>query len=128
MEPSVPLEPDADRLRDHIESPYHKGRLEQPTCASTARNPLCGDQIQLQLLIDNGRIRQAWFDGRGCAISQASASMLCEFLEDRNLATAGELQSQEMLSLLGVPVSPVRQRCVLLAYQALLKMLGPEPK
>lgn len=111
--------PETDDLLDHIESPYHKGRLERPTCVRTERNPLCGDQVQLQLLIEDGRIRQAWFDGRGCTISQAAASMLCELVEGRPLISAQQLQPQDLLALLGVPLSPVRQHCALLALRAL---------
>lgn len=128
MEPPTPPEADASRLLDHAQSPYHQGRLEQPTCAWTERNPLCGDQIHLQLLIAGDRITEAWFEGRGCAISQASASILCEFLEGQTLVAAAELQPAELLALLGVPVSPARQRCALLGFSALLRLLRDRPR
>ena len=71
-----------DHILDHFESPYHKGRLACPTCSHRDKNPLCGDVIELQLRLDaDGRVAEAFFDGKGCAISQAAASILCQEIE-----------------------------------------------
>ena len=109
-----------DHILDHYESPYHKGRLETPTYCQSGRNPLCGDQVQIQLAVDeNGRIEQAYFDGEGCAISQAAASILCEAIEGKHLKEIEGMQAQEMLDMLKVPLTATRQRCGLLGFKVL---------
>lgn len=115
----------SDRILDHIESPYHRGALDGPTCARTERNPLCGDQVRLELRIDaGGRILEAYFDGRGCAISQAAASILCRHIEGKSAEELREFQTADMLRLLQVPLSRSRQRCGLVAFKALQAMIA----
>ncbi len=75
-----------EHILPHFEDPYNKGLLPVATCQHSARNPLCGDQVTLQLSIDeHGKIASAHFDGNGCAISQAGASMLCEKIEGMSI-------------------------------------------
>lgn len=123
MNAQSPLEPDSDLILDHVRSPYHRGYLSHPTCSKVERNPLCGDQIELQLQIQSRRIHQAYFDGRGCAVSLAAASLLCEHLEGQLVEVAFALQPETMLALLQIPLSPTRQQCALLAFRALKAML-----
>ena len=107
-------------ILDHYESPYHRGQLEAPSCTHTERNPLCGDRIQLQLQIDSeNRIQQAFFDGEGCAISQAAASILCEHIEGMTLSEIEAFDAPAMLDLLQVQLTAVRQRCGLLGFKVL---------
>lgn len=107
-------------ILDHYESPFHKGHLEEPTFAHSARNPLCGDEVRLELLVDDqNRVVKAYFDGRGCAISQAAASILCEHVEGKPLAEVRDLQAHDMLDLLQVKLTALRQRCGLLAFKVL---------
>ena len=107
-------------ILDHYESPYHRGELESPSCTHTERNPLCGDRVQLQLQIDSEqRIQQAVFDGEGCAISQAAASILCEHIEGKTLEEVEEFSAAAMLDLLRVQLTAVRQRCGLLGFKVL---------
>ena len=107
-------------ILDHYESPYHRGQLEAPSCTHTERNPLCGDRIQLQLQIDSeNRIQQAFFDGEGCAISQAAASILCEHIEGMTLTEIEAFDAPAMLDLLQVQLTAVRQRCGLLGFKVL---------
>ena len=107
-------------ILDHYESPYHRGQLEAPSCTHTERNPLCGDRVQLQLQIDSGqRIQQAFFDGEGCAISQAAASILCEHIEGMTLTEIEAFDAPAMLDLLQVQLTAVRQRCGLLGFKVL---------
>lgn len=113
-----------DYILDHYESPYHKGRLAEPTCSNRGRNPLCGDVVQLELKVDDeGRVQQAYFEGKGCAISQAAASILCENIEGKKLDELKNLQAQEMLDLLKVPLTATRQRCGLLGFKVLKTMV-----
>ena len=109
-----------DHILAHVESPYHRGRLPHPTYTHRERIPSCGDDVELQLQVDGtGRITQAFFDGRGCFVSQGAASILCQFIEGKELEQLALFEAHEMLDLLGVPLTPTRQQCGLLAFKAL---------
>ena len=113
-----------EHILDHYESPYHRGHLPQPTCRHSDKNPLCGDFIQLELQVDaDKRVSQAWFEGHGCAISQAAASMLVEHIEGKTLPELKEFQAQEMLDLLKVRLTASRQKCGLLGFKVLKTMI-----
>jgi nitrogen fixation NifU-like protein len=76
--------------------------------------------VQIQLAVDEqGRIEQAYFDGEGCAISQAAASILCEAIEGKRLVEVEGMQAQDMLDMLKVPLTATRQRCGLLGFKVL---------
>ena len=111
-------------ILDHFRSPYHKRPLESATCSWGVRNPLCGDWINLQLLLDGeDRIAQASFTGQGCVISQAAASILCEHLDGRPVVEIKTFGAEQMLELLRIPLTPYRRRYGLLAWDALQAML-----
>jgi nitrogen fixation NifU-like protein len=112
-----------EHVLDHFESPYHKGRLDRPSCEHSDRNPICGDQITVQLQLDDGKVTKAYFDGKGCAISQAAASMLCEHIEGKSLAELEQMPAKDMLGLLQVPLTPSRQKCGLLAWKVLKTLI-----
>ncbi len=113
---------DFDQILDHFKAPYHRGRLPEATCAHSMRLATCGDWINLQLLIEHDRVQQAWFEGQGCTISQAAASILCQHIESRPLEELSTFTPEQMLNLLGIPLSPYRKQCGLLAYRALMAM------
>ena len=109
-----------DHVLDHYEDPYHRGPLEGATHAHEADNPLCGDIIHIDLkLADDGTISEAWFDGKGCVISQASASMLIEQIEGKTLDEIRKFSAQDMLGLFGPKLTPNRQKCCLLSWRVL---------
>src|SRR5437762_2792917 len=113
-----------DYILDHFESPYHRGRLEHPTIAHQDENPLCGDQVRLELLVDeNQRVKEAWFDGHGCAISQAAASILTREIEGKTLEELKSFQAPQMLELLRVRLTAARQKCGLLSFKILKTMI-----
>jgi nitrogen fixation NifU-like protein len=112
-----------DHILDHYESPYHKGRLEAASCSHSDRNPICGDQVTLQLRFEGDKVAECYFDGKGCAISQAAASILCEAVEGKSLSELQTLQAKDMLSLLKVPLTASRQKCGLLAFKVLKTLL-----
>ena len=113
-----------DHILDHFESPYHKGHLDCPTCSHSDRNPICGDQVTLELAIDDERrVQEAFFDGKGCAISQAAASILCEAIEGKTLDELRMFQAKDMLELLKVRLTASRQKCGLLSFKVLKTML-----
>lgn len=117
-----------DLLLDHFRTPYHRGALSSATHRAQAINPLCGDQIELQLrLSPTGLVELAFFRGQGCAVSQAAASVLCEQIEGVPADVLRRLLPEDILSQLGVQLSPIRQRCALLALEALTSMLAKLP-
>ena len=107
-----------DHILDHYEDPYHRGSCDEATHENEDDNPLCGDVIRVQLQIDGERrIRAAWFDGDGCCISQASASMLMEKIEGKSIDEIKEFTAAEMLELFGARLTPNRQKCCLLSWR-----------
>lgn len=109
-----------ENILDHYRHPRHAGTLEQPTHSHTENNPLCGDVIRIDLHVDeNEVIDQVAFEGKGCAISQASASMLMEMLEGKTLTEAKEIGKEDILEALGIEIGPVRMKCALLSLKVL---------
>ncbi len=111
-------------ILDHYESPYHRGHLAAPTAVHEDENPLCGDHVQIELLVDaDDRVQEAWFDGHGCAISQAAASILVHEVEGKTLAELREFQARDMLDLLRVRLTASRQKCGLLSFKILKTLI-----
>jgi nitrogen fixation NifU-like protein len=109
-----------ENILDHYRNPRNAGTLETATHSHEEHNPLCGDVIRIDLHInDQDVIDEVAFSGRGCAISQASASMLTELLEGKTLAEAKEINKDDLLDLLGIEIGPVRLKCALLSLKVL---------
>jgi nitrogen fixation NifU-like protein len=109
-----------DELLDHYDASPYRGRLDRPDRWAERDNPFCGDHLRLELeLGPGGRIGRVRFDGEGCVISQAAASLLAEHLEGRDVSEAGRLDADGMLGLIGIPLTPGRRKCGLLAWRAL---------
>ena len=106
-----------EHILDHYEDPYHQGTCPNCTHEHEDENPLCGDTVHVDLRIEDGVIREAWFDGDGCCISQASASMLMEKIEGMTVDAVKEFSARDMLSLYGPPLTPNRQKCCLLSWR-----------
>ena len=108
-----------EHVLDHYEDPYHRGRCDHPTHMHEDDNPLCGDIVHIELQIDDGRVKQAWFDGEGCCISQASASMLMEQIEGKSVDEVKDFSAEQMLALFRAKLTPNRQKCCLLSWRVL---------
>lgn len=106
-------------ILDHYRDPRNHGHLEHPDVHAGDTNPLCGDRIELDLALDGDRVAQVRFAGRGCAISQASASMLTERIEGATLDELRALRPADVFDMLGITIGPARQRCALLALRVL---------
>jgi nitrogen fixation NifU-like protein len=106
-------------LLDHARHPRNHGVLEHPTVSREEHNPLCGDRIRMDLLIQDGRIEDVRFSGRGCTISQASASMLTETLKGQPVEEAKAFDKDQLLELIGIPIGYTRMKCALLSLKAL---------
>ena len=106
-----------EHVLDHYEDPYHRGHCEDVTHMHEDDNPLCGDIVQVELKIQDGQVCEAWFDGDGCCISQASASMLMEAIEGKTVEQIKEFNAQQMLELFQAQLTPNRQKCCLLPWR-----------
>lgn len=112
-----------DRLLDHYEQPYHRGQMSAPTHAFEIANPVCGDQVRLELRVVDNLVQEAWFTGQGCIVSQASASQLVEYVEGKSVKDLQWFSETDMLQLLGVRLTATRQRCALLPWSSLRGIL-----
>jgi len=109
-----------ENILDHYRNPRNAGTLENPTYTHESHNPLCGDVIRVDLHInENNLVDKVTFEGKGCAISQASASMLTEMIEGKSLDEVKQISKEDILELLGIPIGPVRMKCALLSLKAL---------
>lgn len=106
-------------ILDHYEEPFHRGRCPGATHAHEDENPLCGDVVRVELALDEGTVRDAYFEGDGCCISQAAASMLIEAINGRDVEDVKAISAQDMLQLFGAKLTPNRQKCCLLSWRAL---------
>jgi nitrogen fixation NifU-like protein len=108
-----------DIILDYYRHPRNSGDLQDPDVRAKDSNPLCGDIMEMQLKIKDGKINDIRFKGRGCAISQASASMLTELAKDKTLEEAKALGKTDILNMLGIDPGPTRIKCALLGLKVL---------
>ena len=109
-----------DEILEHYRQPHNFGTLTAPDAVHEGSNPLCGDRITMMLsLSDEGLVRDVAFQGRGCAISQASASLLTDRIKGRSVTEVEAMTSQDVLDLLGIEISPARLKCALLSLDTL---------
>jgi nitrogen fixation protein NifU and related proteins len=109
-----------EHILDHYEDPYHRGPCERCTHRHEDDNPLCGDVVRMELRISPaGSIEGAYFDGAGCCISQAAASMLVEQFDGKTVEEVKHFTANDMLELFGVRLTPNRQKCCLLPWRVL---------
>lgn len=112
-----------EHILDHYHNPRHHGSLKCPTHSSDTKNISCGDVLHMDILVKDGIIEDIAFQGSGCAISQASASMLAEHVCDKPVAEAEKLTKEDLVGLLGLELSPNRLKCALLSLETLHKAL-----
>jgi nitrogen fixation NifU-like protein len=107
------------QILDHYKNPRNYGEMEDPTFSHVGENPSCGDTIRVDVrLEDDGEtIEYVTFSGDGCAISQASASMLSGKLRGTTLDELAEMDTDGIVDMLGVDISPMRIKCAVLARQ-----------
>lgn len=105
---------------EHYKNPSHRGKLDPHDISFADNNPLCGDHIEINLRVDeNGLVKEAMFDGHGCAISQASADLLMESIIGKPLSEVKKLNKDFVLDMLGIELGPVRLKCALLSLKVL---------
>ena len=105
---------------EHYKNPGYRGSLDPHDISFEDENPLCGDQIKIDLRVDEGgKITEAAFDGHGCAISQASADLLLESIIGKTTEDIKKLTKSDILEMLGIELGPVRLKCALLPLKIL---------
>ena len=107
-------------ILDHYRRPRNFGTLQKANITFRDSNPACGDVIELQIFTDaHGIIKDIKFSGKGCAISQAAASMLTESVKGKNIKDIKPLTKQDILEMLNIPLSGIRLKCALLSLKVL---------
>ena len=108
-----------DYILEHSRRPHNFGVIEDPSASFEGSNPLCGDRITLQIGVRDGVVERIGFTGRGCAISQASASLLTDEVKGKPLAEVEAFRADDLLDLLGIEISPARLKCAMLSHETL---------
>ncbi|MGH7863299.1 MAG: Fe-S cluster assembly sulfur transfer protein SufU [Candidatus Dormibacteraceae bacterium] len=108
-----------EHILDHYKNPRNFGHLDHADIAHEEVNPLCGDVIGMEFAVKQGVIEDVRFHGRGCAISQASASLLTERLKGMTLEDARKLGKDDVVEQLGIEISAARLKCALLSLKVL---------
>ncbi len=116
-----------DFILDHYRHPRNAGTIDQPDATFEDNNPLCGDRIRMDVRIADDRVADVRFAGRGCAISQASASLLTEAVKGKTVAEVLQLSDNDVLENLGIQISAARLKCALLGIKVLKQALAARP-
>ncbi|MBI4894682.1 MAG: SUF system NifU family Fe-S cluster assembly protein [Candidatus Aenigmarchaeota archaeon] len=118
----------AEEILDHYRNPKNFGKLDKPDVKVRELNPLCGDQYEFQVKVSDGKITDVKFNGDGCAISTASASILSEFIKGKKISELKKMEQKDLLNLLGIEVSPARIKCAMLAFNIVKKVVEESGK
>ena len=110
-----------EEIMDHYQNPRNYGTLGNADVVYHDYNPVCGDELTMQLKLENSTVNEAMFTGKGCAISQAAASMLTEEIKGKSVKEAAGMKADEMLKIVKINPGPVRIKCALLALRAVQK-------
>ncbi len=108
-----------DYILDHYKNPRNYGTLNPHDLEWLDHNPLCGDELGVHLLVEDGKVVDLRFHGQGCAISQAAASIASEEYVGMPLEGIAELDGEWLIDLLGIPISATRRKCALLNLKVL---------
>lgn len=108
-----------DYILDHYRSPRNFGHLDKADVVAEDTNPLCGDKIRVELAVNDGKVEDIRFSGKGCAISQASISMLTESVKGKTLEDVARLAQDVVLENVGIGISPTRMKCAMLGLKVL---------
>ena len=106
-------------ILDHYKNPRNLGTLQEPDISHEEGNPSCGDVIRIDLRIRDNKVQETRFSGKGCAISQAAASMLTEMVIDKTLEEIKSITKDDIMTALGIRISPIRFKCATLALKVL---------
>lgn len=109
-----------EQIIERYKNPQYRGHLDPHDIQFDDDNPLCGDHIEITIRVNgDNRVAEAAFDGKGCAISQASADLLVESIHGKSLDDVKAMNKEDVLDLLGIELGPVRLKCALLSLKVL---------
>jgi len=108
---------------EHYKNPANRGKLDNPSVTINSNNPFCGDNVDLQLKIIDGKIEEVSFDGPACAVSVASSSLATDWIKGKTIKEAKDLKKKELLEMLGVELTTSRVKCATLILEALEQAL-----
>lgn len=114
-----------ENILDHYKNPRNKMRLKEYTCTHRELNPVCGDEIEMFINIAQDTVVSISFLGKGCAISQACASLLTEEIQGKKIKDIQKLAPWDIYALLGIPISHTRSKCALLPLKTIQEGLKP---
>lgn len=106
-------------ILDHYQNPRNRGTLDPNDYSYEDSNPLCGDEVRIDLRVRDGAVAEVAFSGEGCAISMASASILTELVEGKTLDEVKAIGRDALLEEIGIELSPARLKCALLSLKVL---------
>jgi nitrogen fixation NifU-like protein len=108
-----------DYILDHYRNPRNFGHLDAPDASAEDINPLCGDQIRIELELRDGKVADVRFSGKGCAISQAATSLLTEEIRGKSLEEVAQIPAEHVVENVGIGISPARMKCATLGLKVL---------
>lgn len=106
-------------ILDHYQHPHNHGEIPDADISYEDSNPLCGDKIRIDIKLKGNVVEAVRFNGKGCAISQASASMLTDELIGKSLDEIKKMDKDFVINLLGIPLGPARIKCALLPLKVI---------
>ncbi len=110
-------------ILEHYQRPKHRGRISNPTHTVSRSNPLCGDEIEMDIVMKDDIVLDIKFRGKGCALSTASSSLLCVYAKGKSKDELKKMKKKDMMKLLGISLGPNRIKCALLPLEALRALL-----
>jgi nitrogen fixation NifU-like protein len=114
----------SETILDHYKHPSNKGQLKNPSISMDEVNPLCGDRLHVDLIIDSrGKIKEIGIMPQGCAISTASASILSEKLKGKSIKDIDKMTEKDIFKMLGIEINPGRIKCAMLPLVTIKKAL-----
>lgn len=113
-----------ERIITIAKQPKNFRKLERKTCAGTVQNSRCGDDVTMELLVENGIIEDAGFQGIGCSLAIASCSIFTEMIKKKKLAEAEKITEDELLSEIGMEAEKRPRRCALLGIEVFKRAVG----
>ncbi len=113
-----------EEIMDHFKHPNNRGRLQNPTVHVKETNPMCGDEIDLDLVINDGLIQQVGFEGQACSVSVVSSSFLTEYIKDKPISELKKLTKEDLLTMMDLNLSTSRIKCATLILEALYNAIN----
>ena len=106
-------------LMDHYQNPRNRGHIDNPDFSTAQYNPSCGDSVSFEAVIENDKLAKLTFDGKGCVISQATASIFTEYVVGKHIDDILKLEKEDIQGIIGMDLGPTRIKCALLSLMAL---------